>query len=52
MPSSARRNERLRLRITRGAKEALKTAAAVAHCSLSEFVLESALARAHEVLAD
>lgn len=52
MPARARRSEKLDLRITRDAKLALQAAAAVAHRSVSEFVLESALARADEALAD
>jgi uncharacterized protein (DUF1778 family) len=52
MPSHPTRTEKLDLRLTRNAKRALKAAAAVAHRSVSEFVLESALARADEALAD
>jgi uncharacterized protein (DUF1778 family) len=52
MPSRTRRSEKLDLRLTRHAKRALQAAAAVAHRSVSEFVLESALARAAEALAD
>lgn len=40
------------LRLTRDAKKALQAAAAASHRSVSEFVLESALARADEALAD
>ena len=40
------------MRLTRHAKRALQAAAAVVHRSVSEFVLESALARADEALAD
>ena len=39
-------------RLTRNAKRALQAAAAASHRSVSEFVLESALARADEALAD
>jgi uncharacterized protein (DUF1778 family) len=46
------RSEKLDLRLTREAKLALQAAAAVAHRSVSEFVLESALSRADEALAD
>jgi uncharacterized protein (DUF1778 family) len=46
------RSEKLELRLTREAKEALRAAAAASHRSVSEFVLESALARADEALAD
>lgn len=52
MPSSAKPSERLRLRIMGRAQQVLEAAAAVAHCSLTEFVLRSALERANEVLAD
>jgi uncharacterized protein (DUF1778 family) len=52
MPSHTTRSEKLDLRLTRHAKRALQAAAAVAHRSVSEFVLESALARADEALAD
>jgi uncharacterized protein (DUF1778 family) len=46
------RSEKLDLRLTRDAKRALQAAAAASHRSVSEFVLESALARADEALAD
>lgn len=52
MPSRTTRTEKLDLRLTRHAKRALQAAAAVAHRSVSEFVLESALSRADETLAD
>jgi uncharacterized protein (DUF1778 family) len=52
MPSHTTRSEKLDLRLTRHAKRSLQAAAAVAHRSVSEFVLESALARADETLAD
>jgi uncharacterized protein (DUF1778 family) len=52
MPSHTTRSEKLDLRLTRHAKRSLRAAAAVAHRSVSEFVLESALARADEALAD
>ncbi len=52
MPSSTLRSEKLDLRLTRKAKEALRAAAAASNRSVSEFVLESALARADEALAD
>lgn len=51
MPTRSTRSEKLDLRLTREAKRALRTAAAVAHRSVSEFALESALARADEALA-
>jgi uncharacterized protein (DUF1778 family) len=46
------RNEKLDLRLSLSAKRALQTAAQAAHRSVSEFVLESALARAEETLPD
>ena len=46
------RNEKLDLRLTPSAKRTLQVAAAAAHRSVSEFVLESALARAEETLPD
>jgi GNAT superfamily N-acetyltransferase len=46
------RSEKLELRLTREAKLVLKAAAAASRCSVSEFVVESALARANEALAD
>ncbi|HKO04072.1 MAG TPA: DUF1778 domain-containing protein [Candidatus Acidoferrales bacterium] len=52
MPSRSLRSEKLDLRLTHKAKEALRAAAAASHRSVSEFVLESALARADEALAD
>jgi uncharacterized protein (DUF1778 family) len=52
MRSRALRSEKLDLRLTRKAKAALRAAAAAANRSVSEFVLESALARADETLAD
>lgn len=52
MPLSSTRSEKLDLRLTRKAKTALRAAAAASNRSVSEFVLESALARADETLAD
>jgi len=46
------RNEKLDLRLTPSAKRTLQTAASAMHLSVSEFVLESALARAEETLPD
>jgi uncharacterized protein (DUF1778 family) len=46
------RSEKLDLRLTREAKLVLKAAAAASHRSVSQFVVESALARADEALAD
>ena len=47
MPARTTRSEKLDLRLTREAKRALQAAAAVSRRSVSEFVLESALARDH-----
>ena len=52
MPFTETRNEKLDLRLTPSAKRALQAAALLAHRSVSEFVLESALARAEETLPD
>lgn len=52
MPTRTTRSEKLDLRLTSDAKRALQAAAAVAHRSVSDFVLESALTRANETLAD
>ena len=52
MPSAETRNEKLDLRLTPSAKRALQIAANVMGRSVSEFVLESALARAEEALPD
>ena len=46
------RSEKLDLRLTTSAKRTLQIAAFAAHRSVSEFVLESALARAEETLPD
>lgn len=52
MPGIETRNEKLDLRLTPSAKRTLQGAALAAHRSVSEFVLESALARAEETLPD
>lgn len=52
MAASATRSEKLDLRLTPDAKKTLNAAAAAAGRSVSEFVLESALARAAETLPD
>ena len=52
MPTRTGRTEKLDLRITLDAKMTLRAAAAATQRSVSEFVLESALARADEALAD
>jgi len=48
----ATRSEKLDLRLSPEAKRVLNEAARASHCSVSEFVLESALARAQEALPD
>ena len=52
MSSHSLRSEKLDLRLTRKAKSTLRATAAASNRSVSEFVLESALARADEALAD
>ncbi len=52
MRSRTNRTEKLDLRLTPNAKQALQTAAQATHKTLSDFVLESALAQADSVLAD
>ena len=52
MQNTETRNEKLDLRLSPSAKRTLQSAAVAAHRSLSEFVLESALARAEETLPD
>jgi uncharacterized protein (DUF1778 family) len=52
MSSRATRSVKLDLRLTPYAKVTPQTAAAASNRSVSEFVLESALARADEALAD
>jgi uncharacterized protein (DUF1778 family) len=52
MTAVATRSEKLDLRLTAEAKRTLNAAAAAARRSVSEFVLESALARAAETLPD
>jgi len=52
MTTTTRRSEKLDLRLTPQAKRTLNAAASAANKSLSEFVLESALAHAQEILPD
>ncbi|MEZ0281583.1 DUF1778 domain-containing protein [Methyloceanibacter sp.] len=52
MPARTNRTAKLDLRLTPKAKRALQSAAEVSHKTLSEFVLESALARADRVLSE
>jgi uncharacterized protein (DUF1778 family) len=46
------RTEKLDLRLTPRAKQALRMAAEASHKTVSDFVMESALSKADEVLAD
>lgn len=50
--AAASRSHELDLRLTLANKQTLQAAAAAANRSVSDFVLESALARADETLAD
>ena len=50
--SNERRTEKLDLRVSRAAKAKLQAAASAAHRSMSDFVMESALSRAEETLAE
>ncbi|MDA0206042.1 MAG: DUF1778 domain-containing protein [Acidobacteria bacterium] len=52
MPTAETRKEKLDLRLTASAKKTLQRAAQASGRSVSEFVLESALARAEETLPD
>ena len=52
MQTPITRSEKLDLRLTPTAKQTLQKAAAAVQRSVSDFVLESALARAEETLAD
>ena len=47
-----RRSEKLDVRVSPEAKAKLQRAAAILHRTMSDFVLESALSRAEEALAD
>lgn len=47
-----RRTEKLDVRISRSAKSKLQAAASASHRSMSDFVMESALSKAEEMLAD
>jgi uncharacterized protein (DUF1778 family) len=51
MPAANSRSEKLDLRLTLAAKQALQAAAAAERRSVSEFVLDCALSRAEEMLA-
>src|SRR5580693_7361225 len=50
--STERRTEKLDVRVSRSAKAKLQAAAAASHRSMSDFVMESALARAEETLVE
>jgi uncharacterized protein (DUF1778 family) len=52
MPTTQARNAKLNLRLTPSEHRALQLAALAAGRSISDFVLESALARAEETLPD
>ena len=52
MPDQDARTEVLDLRLTAAAKQMLDAAAKASQRSVGEFVMESAMARAQEVLAD
>lgn len=52
MATRANRTEKIDIRLTSGAKQALRMAAEASHKTVSDFVLESALSRADEVLAE
>ena len=52
MPASETRTEKLDLRLSPTNKQKLRAAADLARRTVSEFVLDSALARADEALAD
>jgi uncharacterized protein (DUF1778 family) len=52
MPISSTRSEKLDLRLSAAAKQTLRAAAAAANRTVSDFVLESAMSRAAETLAD
>ena len=52
MAKAASRTEKLDLRLTPSAKRTLQNAAAASSRSVSEFVIQSALARAEEMLPD
>jgi len=52
MTTRTARTEKLDLRLSPKAKQVLRSAATAAHRSVSEFVIESAMSRAEETLAD
>ena len=50
--SSQTKTERIDLRASLAAKELLREAAEICHKSVSEFILDASLAKAHKTLAD
>jgi uncharacterized protein (DUF1778 family) len=52
MASSLQRSDKLDIRITPEAKRVLQEAARARHTTISQFVIESALGAAHDVLAE
>lgn len=50
--SAERRTEKLDVRVSRAAKAKLQAAASASHRTMSDFVMESALSRAEEMLAE
>ena len=52
MATRSNRTQKLDLRLTPAAKKTLRAAAAAAHRSVSDFVLESAVERAEQTLAE
>ena len=52
MPTPSNRSEKLDIRLTPQAKQILQQAARERHTSISQFVLQSALSTASEVLAE
>jgi uncharacterized protein (DUF1778 family) len=52
MPTPQRRSDKLDLRISPEAKRVLQEAARERHTTISQFVIDSALGAAHEVLAE
>jgi len=50
--SAERRTEKLDFRVSASVKAKLQFAASVAKCSVSDFIMESALAKAEDTLAD
>ena len=52
MPTSLQRSDKLDIRISPEAKRVLQEAARERHTTISQFVIDSALGAAHEVLAE